>query len=50
MLQAVLVAVGDEYLTERIASREFEQLRHTTHIELVKEVIQQEDGLCSRMA
>ena len=50
MLQAVLVAVGDENLTKRLSRGELQELRHTTHIELIEQIIQQQDGLCPRMA
>jgi hypothetical protein len=38
-LKAVFVAVGDKYLTKYLASHDSEQLRHTTHIEFVEQVV-----------
>ena len=50
MLQAVLIAISDKNLSEIITSRELQQLSHTTHIELIEEVVQKQYRLSASVA
>ena len=39
------LGVGDKHLAEAVASHQLHQLRHTHHVEFVKHIVQQQDGL-----